>query len=834
MKNIISALTILFFSLQCAAQQVNDDCAQATVIQNVSNYCSADREFSTSDTKDGDVWFQFTARAFDVNISVSGNLDGSGMMGGTMQVPAVDLYSGCTGPQIVTSKVSSDNVTSLYKGGLIIGTIYYIRVSGGINGSFRLCVNNFNPILKPGQDCSSASVLCSKETFTQNDVSGGGLNSDEAAGTCLGAFGVNSEQNSAWYKWTAANNGSLTFVITPTANDDIDWVLYDLGTADNCAAISQATAVRCDAGRGVDCFGPGQKRYTKTGLNLTSTDLFEAGGCFEGQDGFVRYLDMQQGHIYALVVNNFDRGNNGFTIEFGGTGEFLGPLAQINLQENEVCTPEQTFTFTSQSSNYDSLKWTFGEGASLDSSNAEGPVTISYTSPGLKTVVLQAFGDNNCSVIATKTFQVNLKPEMPVISVNQEEFCLNETIELSTPAITGASYTWTGPAGFSSKERIVSIPVTANSVSGDYSLVVSIGRCSSDPALVTIPPVSQTPVISLDVFENNPCTPESNYTINFPAVNYEVLIPDFGPGAIVNSGSGNGPYTVSYNTPGIRQVTITATGSSGCVVTISKLLDVPVIPPRPIIRQNKDSFCVNDTIFLNTPERPNTTYVWSGPNNYTSSGTSVSILVTGENVAGQYTLTATEGRCSSEAAVVIIPAIIKRPVAAFTSDPVIPAKVVAPASVQFTNKSRDADSYFWDFGDGTTSTEENPVHVYSTFGKFDVTLTAIQSSACSTSVMKGQLFISADNKIFIPNTFTPNADQVNDEFVVSMSNISSYRLQIFNRYGSPIFQASDIFENWKGVYKNAPLPVGTYFYIIDAVSLSGEPIKKSGTISIIK
>ena len=339
MKNIICILIILSFVQPCFAQPSNENCGQALVLQNVSNYCSADKEFSTQNSTDGDIWFQFTAIAFDVNISVSGKTDGSGNMGGTMQNPAVELFSSCDAAQIVTSQISSDNVTSIYKGGLKIGTIYYIRVSGAVSGSFKLCVNNYNPIIKPGQDCSSASVLCSKEPFTQTDVSGGGLNSDEANGTCLSAFGVNSEQNSAWYKWTAADNGTLTFIITPTANDDIDWVLYDLGTVDNCAAISPATAIRCNAGRGVDCLGPGQKRYTKTGLDLTSRDLSENGGCLEGQDGFVRFVDMQQGHIYALLVNNFDRGNNGFTVEFGGTGQFLGPQARIDFQQNNACTP---------------------------------------------------------------------------------------------------------------------------------------------------------------------------------------------------------------------------------------------------------------------------------------------------------------------------------------------------------------------------------------------------------------------------------------------------------------------------------------------------------------
>ena len=115
-----------------------------------------------------------------------------------------------------------------------------------------------------------------------------------------------------------------------------------------------------------------------------------------------------------------------------------------------------------------------------------------------------------------------------------------------------------------------------------------------------------------------------------------------------------------------------------------------------------------------------------------------------------------------------------------------------------------------------------------------MTLTATKSSACSTSLSRGDLIITVDNTVFVPNTFTPNGDQVNDEFVITISNIQVYRIQIFNRYGTPLFQANDIFDNWKGIYKNEPLPVGTYYYIIDAVSITGENIKRSGAISIIK
>jgi cyclophilin family peptidyl-prolyl cis-trans isomerase len=66
-----------------------------------------------------------------------------------------------------------------------------------------------------------------------------------------------------------------------------------------------------------------------------------------------------------------------------------------------------------------------------------------------------------------------------------------------------------------------------------------------------------------------------------------------------------------------------------------------------------------------------------------------------------------------------------KPVANFT----VPSqKLVAPAEVAFTNQSLKADSYAWDFGDGATSTEANPKHLYKQSGNYSVTLTAKQGA----------------------------------------------------------------------------------------------------------
>ena len=350
----ISLLLLLFTSISTVyAQPANDSYDKAIPLTDPSK-CSAEAAYSTINTLDEgafgtapqwpvnetgkDVWFKFTASAYDVNITVTGNSTGGGTTGGTLQNPLIALYTidvqGTNIPSSaqVGSLSAGTSISTYYKGALIVGKVYYIRVSARNNntGTFKLCIDNYFAPLKAGQDFETASILCDKRTFTESNVAGAGTKNTESAGSCLGI-----ESNSVWYKWTAANNGTLTMDITPTVNtDDIDWIIYDLGPSGN---FTGKTVLRCAVGHGVDnrdC--PREPLYFKTGMNLSSTDLSELSGCGRGgQDGYLKYIDIQKGHTYALLVDNFSNGNNGFKIEFGGTGEFVGPQPKINLAKNQ-------------------------------------------------------------------------------------------------------------------------------------------------------------------------------------------------------------------------------------------------------------------------------------------------------------------------------------------------------------------------------------------------------------------------------------------------------------------------------------------------------------------
>ena len=555
---------LLFISLAANARQVipsNDEYINAINITNTESFCSPDQYFSNAGattssngtpnnwngTIGKDVWFKFTALKFDVAVTASGKINAAStntLLNPLVSIYTIDPITGNFG-ELFNTMVSSDNVTSINKGGLTIGQVYYIRVSALNNneGSFKLCVDNYFPPLQPGQDCGTVSILCGMEKFTQLNVTGAGTNNKETAGTCL-----ETKHNSAWYMWTASKSGAFTFLITPTViTNDIDWVLYDLGPGGTCAQINPANAIRCAVGHGITC----SPSYYVTGLSMIETDLTEESGCPIGipQNGLVRYVDMVAGHTYALLVDNYTGGNNGFSIEFGGDTEFVGPTSEIKVERNNACLPTQSYTFTSLATNYNSLKWTFGEGASLASATGAGPYTITYSTNGEKTVVLEAKGANDCNIVSTQTFFVGTTPPKPSISPSAIKLCYDDILTLSTPTVNLATYHWRGPNDFKSEEQNPKIRITGPENSGDYFLYTKIGDCESETVKINIPLIDTRPEAFFDIVINDQCLPNQNYLLVNNSINYTTLTWDFDGGTVITEA--NGDKRVVFATTGL-------------------------------------------------------------------------------------------------------------------------------------------------------------------------------------------------------------------------------------------------------------------------------------------
>jgi gliding motility-associated-like protein len=139
----------------------------------------------------------------------------------------------------------------------------------------------------------------------------------------------------------------------------------------------------------------------------------------------------------------------------------------------------------------------------------------------------------------------------------------------------------------------------------------------------------------------------------------------------------------------------------------------------------------------------------------------------------------------------------------------------------------------WDFGDGNSSSSQNPVHQYQEKGVYTVMLTAIDSIGC-ISTYQVVVEVLNDYAIMIPNAFTPTGTK-NLTFRPYYRGIASMEFYIFSTWGELIYEAKSMEDQgWDGTLNGENVPNGNYVFKGRFVSKSGEMIDKSGVFILIR
>ena len=145
-------------------------------------------------------------------------------------------------------------------------------------------------------------------------------------------------------------------------------------------------------------------------------------------------------------------------------------------------------------------------------------------------------------------------------------------------------------------------------------------------------------------------------------------------------------------------------------------------------------------------------------------------------------------------------------------------------------------SWAWDFGDGSTSGQMEPVHQYNEEGEYDISLTVIDDFGCETSYsLANAIRVTKHVAVYVPNAFTPNGDGLNDEFFVVPRLVTDLTIDIYDRWGKLIYRSDNPNFRWGGVDADGqPLPEGVYTWVINAIEFNGERIKQNGTITLYR
>ena len=156
-----------------------------------------------------------------------------------------------------------------------------------------------------------------------------------------------------------------------------------------------------------------------------------------------------------------------------------------------------------------------------------------------------------------------------------------------------------------------------------------------------------------------------------------------------------------------------------------------------------------------------------------------------------------------------------------------------PLNVQFNNQSSDTNYVKWYFGDGNISNQVNPFHSYAQPGKYQVGLVISNSIGCKDSISL-EIELKMDYYVYVPNTFTPNGDIINDRIKVEAIGIERLVWQIFNRWGLMVFSTDDIQESWDGNINGQQSPEGAYSYKIVLYLPFGDIKEQTGIFTLVR
>ena len=185
------------------------------------------------------------------------------------------------------------------------------------------------------KSCENPFPICEKKTYHFSNMEGyGKTKSNFENAKCSHDF---EETNSLWLTWKSFESGTLTFTINPVdAEDDIDFILYkksqDCNSLEEIRCMASGITYGSKDGRSYDCNGA-------TGLNSYSIDEFEKSGCKYNDDNFLKYLSMDEGEEFVLMINNYDS-PSGVSVSFEGNGQLdqIEGCGSSNLHEEIVVT----------------------------------------------------------------------------------------------------------------------------------------------------------------------------------------------------------------------------------------------------------------------------------------------------------------------------------------------------------------------------------------------------------------------------------------------------------------------------------------------------------------
>ena len=334
------------------------------------------------------------------------------------------------------------------------------------------------------------------------------------------------------------------------------------------------------------------------------------------------------------------------------------------------------------------------------------------------------------------------------------------------------------------------------------------------------------------------------YCRNNPIVNLNSLVQNSG-GVWLGANVVNGLFNPATANSGNNNLVIYQTHSmptaSLCPDTAVMRITVNDIPSVTAV-SNVNKGCLPVEVIFNTPSANTGNGSWDFGDGQTGTGLIITHIYT---TAGSYSVVFNyqdQIGCATQAILPTAINVYAMPHAGFVFNPNEDITIANP-EVQFSNLSTvlGDNTYQWQIGSLYQLSDVNPKVVFPQAAEYLITLTAITTNGCKDEVSK-IVSVKNDYGVYIPNSFSPNFDGLNDVFIPVFSPFgldlkTAYEFEVFDRWGHLLFHTKDFTKGWDGTIQNRgedALKQDVYVYKIKYKDLDGKINHKTGHVSLIK
>ncbi len=410
--------------------------------------------------------------------------------------------------------------------------------------------------------------------------------------------------------------------------------------------------------------------------NLRSYNVNVGGIIFNSDFLFFPIISLSITTAFTTTPTCFTQGS---AVSFVNTSSSVNFQNYYNLNK-AFGTPQNSFT------------WDFGNGTG----GIAVDTNVIYTSAGPFNVKLTdtlAGYYRNC--FDSRTITLNQQPTAPVAG-GAGSYCLGSNIPLTCATVAGATYSWTGPNGYTSSAQNPTRTNATTAMAGTYNVIVINGTCSSAVASVVVSILPQPTA-------TNTSPVCFGQTVNFTASTIAGASYAWtGPRSFTSNLQNPSRTGISPLDTGLYSLSVTV---PGCSFTIATTRVTGVALPNAPTLNSPINICEGSTINLTaTSSYANATYAWTGPNSFTASTQNTSITSALPIATGTYSATLSFNGCTSLASSVAV---------TVNATPTTPTAgnngaLCAGQTLNLTASLVANASYYWTGPSGYTSTLQNP------------------------------------------------------------------------------------------------------------------------------